>query len=163
MPNMLELALSCTSAHCRLHPISLQYEDGKCTMSSAAGASDSFVEFIGTYSDVSDGDDWSQYFQAWLEQGNAVLETGGDFGCYMQCVLFTVARYQQDPSILDYNSGKPDYQRRRARGYFPDLGGPRNVIELGSRFTHASAFQSDHYRVIYAYRLAGVANPWQES
>jgi len=135
----------------------------------AAVASDGFIEFIATYRDVSDGESWDTFFTAWLEQGDAVLETGGDFGCYMQAVLFTVARYEEDPSILDYVEGgryerrAGNYISRRAKGFFPDLRELNDGATLVDEFRKTSAFDADHYRVIYAHRLAGVPNPWKET
>lgn len=134
----------------------------------ATGASEAFIEFIATYRGVSDGESWNEFFTAWLEQGNAVLETGGDFGCYMQAVLFTVARYEVDPSILDYvEGGRYEFKggervRRRAEGFFVNPNELTERANLGYWFARASAFDAEHYRVIYAHRLAGVPNPWKE-
>jgi hypothetical protein len=137
----------------------------------AAVASTDFVQFIATYEDVSDGDNWNDFFTAWLEQGDAVLETGGDFGCYMQAVLYTIAWYQETPSILDYwgEGGYykfpigEDYTERRVKGYFPDFRELYDKANLCFGFVKASAFDADHYRVIYAHRVAGVPNPWKET
>ena len=58
------------------------------------------------------GEPLAEYIFYWLEHGNAVVESGGDFGTYMQGVLFIIARWLEDPSFLDFE-GSADEQPKR--------------------------------------------------
>lgn len=104
---------------------------------------DEFCKFIQGHSGASDGDPLSEYLFEWLEHGNAVVESGGDFGFYMQGVIYIIAQWLEDPSILDFKgSGGEEASVRRADG----------LLHSGD-FYHNYAFDRDWFNSVIFRRL----------
>lgn len=112
-----------------------------------------FREFIGPFdlqqADVMSYDDdlLADYILAWLEYGDAVIESGGDFGVYMEGVAAIINCWLHDPSIVDFK-GSPDKQpcQRRPPHLWLD---PIEHRELGE----ALAFQQSYFRVVLMRRV----------
>jgi hypothetical protein len=116
-------------------------------MGSAHALFDEFWDFIGKYDELGgEPDSLSECILAWLEHGNAVLEAGGDFGFYMTGVAYIIAKWLEEPSILDFKGlpGKPPYRRRT----------PRIVDSLGEfDLGRPLAFDPIHFRRMLLYRI----------
>ncbi len=81
---------------------------------------DNFLEFIhhtelGKLGNLYDDDFLASYILAWLEYGDAVIESGGDFGLYMEGVAYIINRWHYDPSITDYEGPDEDTREHRER------------------------------------------------
>jgi hypothetical protein len=57
-----------------------------------------------------------------LEDGNAVVESGGDFGTYLQGVFCIIATWLEGPSFLDFEEAPDEAQLTiRVDGLIEDL------------------------------------------
>jgi hypothetical protein len=83
-------------------------------MSAARALLDDFLDFIQRHDQPEDTAPLQEYILEWLEHGDAVVESGGDFGTYLGGVILIVAKWLEDPSILHYKGppGGGSYERR---------------------------------------------------
>jgi hypothetical protein len=71
-------------------------------MDTARALYDNFVEFIKNSTEPAQSTDLVDFILEWLENGEAVVESGGDFGTYMTGAVLIIARWLEDPSFLHY-------------------------------------------------------------
>jgi hypothetical protein len=114
-------------------------------MMAARALCDEFRAYIGMHArDSLGGQPLAEYIFEWLEHGNAVAESGGDFGTYMQGVLFIIARWLEDPSFLNFEASAEKGPRTlRAVGLVEDL----------DRFEYNYAFDRDWFNSVIFRRL----------
>ena len=110
-------------------------------MQEAAALYDDFVDFISSHYAPADGEPLEEFILEWLEHGDAVIESGGDFATYLKGVILIIVRWLEDPTMLDFkgNVEEPTPERRRASGV------------LGRE--HALCFDRDYFRTILMRRL----------
>jgi len=103
---------------------------------------DDFAEFTEGHDQPEDGSHLQDFILEWLEHGDAVIESGGSFGTYLKGVILIIARWLDDPAILDLKA-KADRpaQTRRASG----------VLDLAQ--VGALCFDRDYFRTILMRRL----------
>jgi hypothetical protein len=71
-------------------------------MDAARGLFDDFAEFIKSSPEPQQSTDLVDFILEWLENGQAVVESGGDFGTYMTGVVHIITKWLDDPPILHY-------------------------------------------------------------
>ncbi len=100
--------------------------------------------YTSKHDDLASEEPLAEYIFEWLEHGNAVVESGGDFGTYMQGVIYIIAKWLEDPSILDYEgSVGEESQARRAPSLVGDL----------QTFERTYAFDRDWFNAVIFRRL----------
>lgn len=104
---------------------------------------DDFVEFIQAYDGLGGpGNLLQDFLLEWLEHGDAVIESGGDFGTYLKGVILIIARWLDDPSILDIKTPtRKPLRRRRASG----------VLDLAH--SGALCFDRDYFNTVLMRRM----------
>jgi hypothetical protein len=109
-------------------------------MTSARALVDNFQDFMQSHGLLEPTGPLQYYILEWLEHGDAVIESGGDFGTYMQGVVYIIAKWMEDPSILGYTAGKNSVQRQATGVLDPSYG-------------EADSFDRDYFRTILFRRL----------
>jgi len=87
------------------------------------------------------------YLLAWLERGDGLEDTGGDFGVFMQAAVIIIQRWIDDPGILHleyFEGGQPKQVERTVNGVF-DIRG-----------RGALCFDRDYYNHLVFKRHLGV-------
>ena len=110
-------------------------------MQEAAALYDDFVDFVKSHRAPADGEPLEEFILEWLEHGDAVIESGGDFGTYLKGVILIIVRWLENPAVLDFqgNAEEPTAKRRRASGVL------RGQTSLG--------LDRDYFRMILMRRL----------
>ena len=87
-------------------------------MQEAAALYDDFADFIKSHRTPADGEPLEEFILEWLEHGDAVIESGGDFGTYLKGVILIIVRWLENPAMLDFEGNAEDQTaaRRRASG-----------------------------------------------
>jgi hypothetical protein len=110
-------------------------------MQEASALYDDFADFIKTSAQPEDGELLQGFLLEWLEHGDAVVESGGNFGTYLKGVVLIIARWLDNRSMLDFQGSfeKPP-RTRRATG----------VLDLNEG---ALCLDRDYFRTILMRRL----------
>ena len=111
-------------------------------MEEASALYDDFADFIKNHDKPTGECPLEEFILEWLEYGDAVIESGGNFGTYLKGVIVIIARWLEDPSILDFTgSASEPARRRRAVGVMQ----PGRSDEL--------SFDRDYFHTIRMRRL----------
>jgi hypothetical protein len=123
-------------------------------MSSAGALFDNFREFIQHFDFPFDANSYDEellanHILAWLEYGDAVIESGGDFGLYMEGVAYIINRWHYDPSITDYEGPGEDSKQHRERRVQRIYLDPIEYRNLGEPL----AFQQSYFKTVLFRRM----------
>jgi hypothetical protein len=111
-------------------------------MQEASALYDDFADFIKAYDKPENGELLQGFLLEWLEHGDAVVESGGNFGTYLKGVVLIIARWLDNPSMLDFQGSIEKPPRiRRATGLL-------HLNEGG-----ALCLDRDYFRTILMRRL----------
>jgi hypothetical protein len=108
-------------------------------MDTAKALYDNFVDFIRGSSQLQQSNDLMDCLLEWLENGEAVVESGDDFGTYMTGILLIIARWLDDPSILRYQPAAEDAGAGRTAKSLLDMAG--NPLALDRDYFQAILFR----------------------
>ena len=109
-------------------------------MEEARALYDDFADFIKRHDEPQDGCPLDEFILEWLDHGDAVIESGGNFGTYLKGVIVIIARWVENPSVLDFTACKPA-RRRQAIG----------IMRPGQ--SDALAYDHDYFHTIRMRRL----------